>query len=251
LKRSVLKKSYGDYIDFVIVGAMRTGSNLLQEKLNNFSDIKCLGEICNIHLNRFDSFFVKKIVRKYSIIRKESRIYSLIILRKIIFTSIFSKYKTGFRLFRNHNRNIENRVLNNKDIKKIILYRDLIDTYISLEQAKTSGKWIRRDNQSSPLIKVDFSITKFQEYVLVNQDFYQSVLISMKEFSSDYIQVEYNDLLDNLKIEEIARFIGAQSPMTSGETILKKQNRFPREQVINNYDEVKEYLESFNQTVFD
>ncbi len=242
-------------INFVIFGAMRSGSNLLQEKLNYFDDLICLGELYNpafvgVDRPHIDKFNFAGYGRNNPESRKQRQDDPFLLLEKIADTAHNRDKIVGFRIFDGHNKSVRRVLLNDTRVKKIILHRNLIDSFVSLELARQSGQWVKKDDNTPKLRSINFSINDFEAYVKGSQQFFGAVIERLDKTKQEYMIVSYDDVLNDAQVAKIAKFVGSQSEMKKVETQLKKQNSSKLSDKINNFDDVKEYLSKFNQTVF-
>lgn len=251
--KSQIKQPKKTNIDFVIFGAMRSGSNLLQEKLNYFEDIICLGELYNpsfvgVDRPHINSYEYAGYSRNDKESRKNRQDDPFLLLEKVTDEAHKENKFIGFRVFDEHNKFIRRTLINDTRVKKIILHRNLVDSYISLELARQTGQWVKRDNKNSEIKTIHFDINDFEKYTLKMKSFFNNVIKRLNDTGQEYLVVDYNDVLDNNKIKKLAEFIGTNKDFTQKETKLKKQNSATKEDIISNYTEVKEYIENFNTT---
>ena len=133
---------------FVILGAMRTGSNLLEETLSTAGGITCHGEVFNPH-------FVGGPRREAVLgVDKKRRDADPVALLEQVFAS---GGLNGFRYFADHDPRVLDAVLRDKSIAKVILTRNPVDSYVSWKIAQKTGQWklTRVDRRKSATIRFD------------------------------------------------------------------------------------------------
>jgi len=215
-----------NYTKFVVITRSRTGSNLLISLLNSHNDIKVFGE-------------------KFS--RLEGK------TTQMIYRDVFPKKSTrsvGFKLFYYHPLDSEDNSIwdilkNDRDIKIIHLLREnLLRIHISRMIAGKTDEWIsKNDNKrsvDSKRVEIDVDSLLLDIETTVNY-----IKKTREDFNKhDMIEVTYENLVKNNKVvlETILNFI--EVPTLELNTPLKKQNPEQLEQLISNYQEVKEKLDN-------
>lgn len=242
-------------INFVIFGSMRFGSNLLQEKLNYFADIICLGELYNptfvgVDRPHLDKFSYAGYGRNNEKSQEKRMKNPFLLLEKVSDEAHAEKKLVGFRMFKGHNHSVRRVLINDSSVKKILLERNLIDSYVSLNLAVQTGQWVKREDKDQAPQSIHFNIEDFESYVKTNQHFFSSIEERLKATKQDFLKINYQDVLNNKKVKQIARFIGSRGKMLQYNTVLRKQNPDALERKIDNFKEVEEYILNFNQTVY-
>ncbi|QDP01793.1 hypothetical protein [Thalassotalea sp. PS06] len=238
---------------FVIFGAMRSGSNLLQEKLNYFDDLLCLGELYNPSFVGVDRPHINKFSyagygRNDPDSRKKRQQDPFLLIQKVQEQAKKEGKIPGFRLFDGHNKDVRRVLLNNPRVRKVLLQRNLVDSFISLELARESGQWVKRDEKAPKVTQVHFDIDEFEQYVAKTQRYFSAVKQRLDETNQPYKLIDYQDVLDDQSVEDIARFVGSKQSMQQQQTTLRKQNKGSIEDKVINFDQVKDYLNSFNKS---
>lgn len=238
---------------FVIFGAMRSGSNLLQEKLNYFEDLICLGELYNPSFVGVDRPHINKFSyagygRNDPDSRTKRQQDPFLLIQQVQEQASKEGKIPGFRLFDGHNKDVRRVLLNNPRVRKVLLQRNLVDSFISLELAKESGQWVKRDEKAPKVSQVHFDINEFEKYVVKTQRYFSAIKQRLDETHQAYKVIDYNDVLDDSKVAEIAHFVGSNKAMQQQQTTLKKQNKGNIEDKVINFDQVKDYLHSFDKS---
>lgn len=240
---------------FVIFGAMRSGSNLLQEKLNYFDDIVCLGELYNPkyvgvgrpHLrkmgyagwNRKDEGAVK---------RRDAAPFSLL-------SDALAKAKAndkilGYRHFDGHDTQVRDAVLEHPQVRKVLLTRNLVDSFVSLTFARESGQWIKRNENQSTVTTVHFDIKDFEKYASKTKEYFGFLKTRLDETEQDYMLIDYEDVLNDERVTDVARHVGSRESMSAREPTLKKQTAGTISEKLSNYSEIEDYLRRCATSVF-
>jgi hypothetical protein len=255
LHKFLFNKNKHSLPKFVIIGAMRSGSNLFQEKLNYFDDLICLGELFNrsfVGVNRPNIYRTSygNFERDGKGLVKVRNRDPLKFLGEMVDTARAENKMLGFRIFNQHNKRVLSLLLNSPAVKKVILHRGLIDSFISLRVAQNSGRWLNRGSKDILVNQTEFRLKDFRKYVAQNQKFYKSVKSRLDSSGQPYKIVSYEDILQNEKVQAVGEFVGSRAVMKQRETILKKVIKGGPETSLSNYAEVKGFLNQFNQNCF-
>jgi len=221
---------------FVILAAMRTGSNLLQSNLNQFKDILCLGEL-------FNRSFVgvnipgksNKAFAGYARADVESRDRD----EMLFFDRVYAEAKGkvfGFRMFSGQNDRLLDIILKNDNCRKAILKRNALDSFISLQIANKSSRWLSRKSERVQDDTVSFSMKKFLQYVDGNEKFYRYCESVIRETGQEYYEIRYEQLKDLDELNRLAQFIGSQRRKSQIKEKIYKQTLPGLAHKVVNYD---------------
>ena len=195
---------------FVILAAMRTGSNLLQSNLNQFKDILCLGEL-------FNRSFVG-----VNIPGKSNKAYAGYTREdverrnrdgKVFFDTLYAEVKGkvfGFRMFKGQDDKLLDIILQNKNCRKVILKRNDLDSFISLQIANKSRKWLSRNPDRVQEHRVRFSMKKFLQYIEQNERFYSHCESVISDTGQECYEIHYEQVKDLQELNRLADFIGSR-----------------------------------------
>ncbi len=230
---------------FVIVASPRTGSSHLADLLNHQADILCNGEV--FHPRRaFVSWpNVDKKLRK-SLTAQRDR--DPVAFLKCIFDENFGKSHVGFKIFSNHNDEVINIVINDKNTLKIILYRsNVLAIYSSAYLARQSGKWdIRKEGKKEEIDKALFERGKFIKFYNKYVGFYRSVLGEISSKSQPFQIVRYEEINDPSVFAALVSSIGADAANVRIESAHTKQNPANILSRFSNPEEVGAFLSEFH-----
>lgn len=215
---------------FVLFAEMRTGSNYLEESLNTFPDIHCLGEVYNPtfmgHLNMSQMF-------GYDMDRREQDPLGLL-------DAIIEQGEglPGFRLFHDHDDRVVKRVLPDPRIAKVILTRNPLDSYVSRKIASATGQWRLTDMKHAKTAKIHFDAAEFAELLNALQPFQERLRQDLQRAGQVAFQVRYEDINDPDMLNGLAAFLGSDQRVEETSKKLKKQNPAPLRDKVENYDEM-------------
>ncbi len=242
---------HSTYTRFIILGRSRVGSNLLRGLLNAHHQITAFGEIFRDiqtadwdHMGYFQSEKTKQILRS----NPAQFIDKTFFIR-------FPRYikAAGFKIFYYHvpSTNIWPYLKKQTKIKVIHIKRkNILHTHVSRQKAMLTGEWVNAGNhhqkKSTGLIEID--------YQACLEDFNQTRAWE-KEYdrmfqSHDILEVCYESLSNNYveEMRRIQRFLNVEYQAVKPATA--KQGRRPLDQMIANYDELKNKFKNTPWEVF-
>lgn len=215
---------------FVLFAEMRTGSNYLEDSLNTFPDIKCLGEVFNPtfigHHNSFE-------LLGYDMARREADPLGLIdtIIKR-------TEGLPGFRLFHDHDDRVVERVLPDKRIAKVILTRNPLESYVSRKIASATGQWRLTDMKHQKTAQIRFDATEFSEMLDQLLPFQERLRRGLQVTGQTAFLVRYEDINDPEVLNGIAAFLGSEHRVETTSTKLKKQNPSDLREKVENFEEM-------------
>ena len=215
---------------FVILGAMRTGSNLLEKTFEQLGDTVCYGEVFN---PGFISGPRKKDVLGYTVKQRDADPIGF--LEQLI--AVEPDKITGLRLFAGHSRKVLEYVLRDPRCIRIILTRDPLDSFISLKIARKTDQWMLRNPRRRMETRIDFDLMEFERYRTKQSDHYAWIEGKLKRFGMHAHRVDYADLGDHAVLQRLAEQIGSTGTVPSARPILK-QNPTSRAAKVQNYAEM-------------
>lgn len=222
------------YEYFVVLAEMRTGSNLLERNLIQLDGIEMYGEAYNpafIHGPKKDNILG---------ITKEERDEDPLALLQAIRSQTTGL--PGFRYFSDHDPRVLETILNDPKCAKIVLSRNPLDSYISLKNAKDSGRWISTGVQGTTRSKVTFKGDDFLNYLVDRRRFQGVIMRALQVSGQTAFFLRYEDANDLEVLNGIAAFLGCDSRIEQLQRTLKPQNPLPTEEKVANFDAVTSTL---------
>lgn len=221
----------GRYDAFVLFAEMRTGSNYLEDSLNKFDGLECLGEVYNPtfigHHNTFD-------LHGFDMDRREADPLGL--LDAILANA--GDALSGFRLFHDHDARVVERVLPDPRIAKVILTRNPLDSYVSRKIASATGQWRLTDMKHAKTAKIRFDGAEFRELIDTLGGFQDTLRHGLQRTGQVAFHVRYEDINDAEVLNGIAAFLGLEERVERTSRKLKKQNPSPLRDKVENYDDM-------------
>ncbi len=228
-----------DFDQFVVVAGMRTGSNFLQETLNEIPGITCHGELFNPHFvgkkNASEMFGV-------TLAAREADPFSLLSAMKSN-----SDGMPGFRLFDGHDPRVIDDLLGDRRCAKIILTRNPLESYVSLKIARETDQWKLMNEKRRKTAMIDFDLAEFETYLDETQAFQLRIQGALQRSGQTGFYLSYDDLGDVGVMNGLARFLGMKAVLKSVSKTLKRQNPEPLQQKVRNYDEMRQALATLDR----
>ncbi|WP_108483748.1 nodulation protein NodH [Oceaniglobus ichthyenteri] len=219
---------------FILLAEMRTGSNFLEDTLNSVTGLKCWGEAFNPH---FISHAGKTEQAGITIAAREAD--PLQLLRAI-------RDKTegiaGFRFFHDHDPRILSHCLTESRCAKVVLTRNPLDSYVSLEIARLTGQWRLGDLKAAKTAKITFDPVGFSRHLSKLQGFQQDLTRHLQVSGQTAFYIRYDDINDVEILNGLLAYLGVSDRLdgTSGKT--KVQNPSPLRDKVLNYDDMVAHL---------
>ncbi|RMH43679.1 MAG: nodulation protein NodH [Alphaproteobacteria bacterium] len=214
---------------FVILADMRTGSNLLEESLNQLADVHSYGEVFNPafigHPKTESLFGIDLSARETSPLALLGRIREE------------TEGLPGFRLFGDHDPRVLDFVLNDPRCGKIVLGRNPLEAYVSLRIAAETGQWRLGDARNKRAASVRFDAAAFHAELDRRVTFRQHVQRRLQVTGQAAFWIDYEDLSEIDVLNGVARFLGSSDTIRAHPRTVKKQNpESLREKVANPED---------------
>ena len=223
------------FTSFILLAEMRTGSNLLEESLNLFADIRCHGELFNPHFiggpNRGDAY-------ETSLKQREKDPFRLLAeIRRDAGDAL-----PGFRFFHDHDPRILEACLDDRRCAKVILNRNPLERYVSLKIAARTGQWKLTNVKHQRSARVRFEAAEFTDMIARSQEFQVAVLRRLQVGGQGAFYINYEDLNRVEVINGLARYLGSAHRIEALSRSLKKQNPGGLESKISNYAQMQKAL---------
>ena len=230
---------------FVIVSMMRTGSNLLQQKLNAIDGVICHGELLNQnegvhpslrHLTEGQSPVVRPSLRT-----ENPGEYLDAILDRT------PAEHTGFRIFPGHHNPTLKALVEDPSVHKIILCRNLLESYVSLRLAQQNNQWIiNHAGTRKPWVPVQIEPNEFKNYALRISAYYYHVISRCYLTGQQTTPINYKQINDQETIDRLLQVFGGNRTYKAAAVTALRQNPEPLEQKIKNYAEIVKLLKQLD-----
>ncbi len=201
---------------FVILGAMRTGSNYLEASLNEIDGITSYGEVFNPH---FIGRQGQDAMLGVTMERREQK--PAMLLRRM---HKKTEGLSGFRFFQGHDPRAFKAVMDDPDCAKIVLSRNPVESFVSLGIASKTGQWLLRSEKQRKIAKIHFDQAQFESYFEELFAFYSDVRRHLQTSGQTAFQIDYDDLSDVKVLNGLAKWLGVEGRLKKASAKLIRQN---------------------------
>ena len=212
---------------FVILGAMRTGSNLLEQIIAGLPGTVCHGEA-------FNPAFVggprrEDILGWTRSARDRDPLGLLHAMREDAGDAM-----PGFRLFDKHAPDVLDHVLADPDCIRIVLRRDPLQSFVSLKIAVETDQWVLRAARRRRMTRIEFDAQAFASYRDGLAAHYDRIRDGMESAGTSALYLDYDQLQDPDLPYRLAGHLGLSA--SGGEPpALVRQNPISLRSKVRNY----------------
>lgn len=202
---------------FVILGTMRTGSNLLESLLARSLRLACLGELYNpgfIGRPGVTVAFGRDLAK-----RDRDPLGFL--------DAVLAAHPgriPGFRLFDGHDPRVLARVLEDRGAAPILLTRDPLESFLSLAAAQATGQWRLTREEDRKSARLRFDPAAFARYEARVAAHCAALRAAFRAAGRSWFEIDYRDLSDRAAVDGAARYAGADAPLPDLPPPLLRQN---------------------------
>jgi hypothetical protein len=183
----------------------RNGTNYLCDLIGKFQEIDSLYEIYHnqaVYLNnkQLSNDVIQHLKQVYKLnIQNNSdpQLIDFISKSPDLFLDILSSYSKNkylsFKVFPNHlsQENLRDVIIKNNRIKKIIVKRNLLDVYFSVQFARLTQRWDQKDTSG---LKVDFNPHNFLKWYTSHTEYYNFIERELKANNQEAIALDYEKI---------------------------------------------------------
>lgn len=228
----------GPFDSFVILADMRTGSNALEERLNDYAGVRSHGEIFN------PSFIGKPKADALFGLTREDRDADPHAMLDALDRN--TEGLAGFRLFSDHDLRAFELCMRDRKRGKVVLLRDPLESYISLKIARKTGQWWLGDLKSIRAGQAYFDTGEFQRYLAARGAWLGRIRRRLQTTGQTAFEIGYDEINDGEVIAGLARYLGAGEHSGGATRKGRVQNPQPMSEKVSNFDEMKRYLQSLD-----
>ena len=205
-----------------MIGMMRSGSNLLERQLGMLRDVRCHGELFNPAFIGFAPG-AKAAQAGYERENPKARDEDEFgFLGKV--DAGCDRPILGMRLFLDHSPAVTARLLYDPQVAKIVLSRNLLESYVSLSIARETNVWLTTDVAQGPPKPIKVELPKLINYSLRQSLFYMDILSVLQQTGQPYRMVDYSEIKNLDLLNDLAGFVGSEHRFRKVEEPIKKQN---------------------------
>lgn len=222
---------------FAILGIMRSGSNLLERTLDSLPDVCCHGEIFNDQFIGFRSgqegLFAD--YGRFDVKRRNENVGAFV--REVMKHS--TEPVAGFRIFPTHSRGALLETLHDGRIRKILLRRNFLQAFVSLQLALATDQWIvLHPGTQKKVDRIRFDAGEYAAFVAFQGSFYNEVHWITRRTNQELFCLDYEELKSVERLNELAQFIGSQERFTEVPQTIFQQHASELKEKVENYDEM-------------
>lgn len=211
---------------FAIIAGMRTGSNLLEEILAGHPDLSCHGELFNPHfVGQPDQDVALGVTRA---VREAQPSRMLDAVRAV------PGRLAGFRIFDGHDPRALAIILADPACAKIVLTRNPMESYVSLQIARQTRQWWMGDFRTAKAARTEFRAEDFGRFLDQLTAFRDGVRRGLLVAGQTSFNLRYEDLNDEEVLAGLFRFLGVDPAARKARTASRVQNPGPLEAKVTN-----------------
>lgn len=218
---------------FVILADRRTGSNFLEANVNAIDGLTCHGEAFNPNFTGYPN---RKAILDIDKLSRDAA------PAQLIEAMISADGMHGFRYFPSHDPRILHDMLLNPRCAKIILSRDALESFVSLEIARETNQWKLTDPSRRRATQITFQLPAYQRHLSMLRSFQKDVSRAIQRSGQTAFYVNYEDLQDIDVLNGLASFLEVDGRLAELDVSLKRQNPEPLSQKVRNYEEMQRLL---------
>ncbi len=220
---------------FAIFATMRSGSNLLERLINQYDGVHCHGELFN------KGFIGASDRQEYMGMTRAERDKNppdlLAAIRQQQPDIIH-----GYRIFGDHIDSMIEATLQDRSCAKIILRRNPVDSFVSLNIARKTNQWLIHHESDRKPARISFNLRQYRQYLDGLEAYYTRITDALTRTGQRFFEIDYDQLADIDALNRMAAFIGNCPPKDALEQPIKRQNPGSLAEKILNYDEVRQAL---------
>jgi hypothetical protein len=218
------------FSSFVIVAEMRTGSNLLEARLNALSGVHCHGELFN------PSFVGQPDCQQAFGVDAAERDRDPAALFAAMVASGPGLH--GFRWFRDHDPRVLGLALDDPGCAIVRLTRSPVDAYVSRKIALATGQWRLGDLKDRKAARARFDAAEFAEYLGARDSFERTFRRRLQIAGQSAFGLTYEDLGELGVLNGLAAWLGVDARLDALPAGPRKQNPGALRDRVENHEEM-------------
>jgi len=237
LSKQRLNWEFPDKTVFAIIGTMRSGSNYLERTLDHFDGVMCHGELFNDRFIGFHHAHIENFAGygKDQCKRRNEDINGF--MQAVVAAS--EGNVVGYRIFPSHLKSALQETIYNKNIRKIVLRRNILHSFVSLQIANQTDQWIvLHKGTTKPFEKIQFEINDFLAHAAQYALFYSEIYDVLNTSGQKYAIVNYDEVGRATTANRLATFLNLNQKIDKVPTTTLRQNPGSMRDLVANYDEM-------------
>jgi hypothetical protein len=220
---------------FVVLAAMRTGSNLLETCLNQYPGLRCHGELFNPAFIGHDGCHSLLGIDMDLRARHPDRLLAAI-------RAADPGALHGFRLFAGHDQRMIDAALADPRCAKIVLRRAPLESWLSVLAAQQTGQWTLSDGRKRLSASVRFDADAFAIYCADLDAWYGGLERQMRLSGQTWFPIRHEECKDVAVLNGLAGWLGLGHRLDRLKQVTKRQNLVPLRQRIENFADFEAWL---------
>ncbi|MEM7353887.1 MAG: hypothetical protein AAF657_24010 [Acidobacteriota bacterium] len=227
-----------DLVRFVVLAAPRTGSNWLCTLLDSHPDILCHHEIFNPEGLHYSLSYRQD---ELDLGTKEQRDKDPWRVLGGLWQETFGHPAVGFKWSRGQDARVLNSVLEDREIRKIVVRRNnRIKTFVSETIARKTGEWEsypgRKISQQGRQIEVGEKALR--QHIALNRRLYAAIDEALASSGQSALTVTYEKLASDVERLRATDFLGVSPQAESLKEATRKQNPKDLRQLVANFEQL-------------
>ncbi|MDH5797432.1 MAG: nodulation protein NodH, partial [Paracoccaceae bacterium] len=219
---------------FVVLAEMRTGSNFLEQCLNEYPGITTYGELFNpVFIGTHTEFELLGM----SLADRDADPANMIELVKKDTDGL-----AGFRVFHDHHPAAIAQCLDDPACAKIVLTRNPLDSYISEKIAARTDQWRLTDMKNALTAQIEFEAEEFNTLLDTRLAFQKKMLRRLQISGQTAYYLDYEDISDPDIMNGLVRYLGVDGARKAVSRKTRKQNPQPLTEKLTNFEEMEQAL---------
>ncbi|MGR3541033.1 MAG: nodulation protein NodH [Hasllibacter sp.] len=198
---------------FVLFAEMRTGSNHLEASLNAMNGVTCHGEAFN---NAFVGYPNRAEALGFDLARRRADPAAM------LDAIAAAEGVNGFRYFHDHDPRVFDLLMADDGWRKIVLTRDPLDSFVSLEIARATGQWKLTQPKHRKTAKITFDPARFETHRAAVEGFAARRRRALQERGQTAFEIGFDEIGDPGVIAGLARFLGVPPPARLGGRLVRQ-----------------------------
>ncbi|MBJ3761605.1 nodulation protein NodH [Maribius pontilimi] len=215
---------------FILLAEMRTGSNFLEENLNQIPGLRCWGEAFNPH---FIGHAGKTEMAGVTMAEREADPAALLAAMRAQTDGL-----AGFRFFHDHDPRVLELALKDRKCAKIVLNRNPLESFVSLQIARQTNQWRLSDMKNAKHAAITFDADAFRTHLDEVRGFQLQLMHALQTSGQTAFHIGYEDVGDIDVLNGLARWLGIDGRIEALSEKTKVQNPAPLSEKVINYDEM-------------
>ncbi|TRD22634.1 nodulation protein NodH [Palleronia caenipelagi] len=224
---------------FIILAEMRTGSNFFEANLNQAAGVRSFGEMFN------PAFIGGAAKNTFGAVTMAERDADPQVLLDAMAAEAQGLW--GYRFFHDHDPRVLRLALEDRRCAKIILTRNLLESYVSLKIARVTDQWRLNDAKGAKTARIRFDLQEFSDHLEVRLAHQETIRRALQTSGQTPFLIDYRDVGNLEVLNGLLTWLGCEEPLQRLSRSTKVQNPGELRDKVENFDEMVEALGTLDQ----